>query len=285
MRNTDERKWDDRWFRQLSPESKVLYGYLGDTCDCGGFLEYDPELWAFRTGMSLDEVEKAWKPLLESGKAQRWVKDGSSMGHDRVIGGIVWVKNAVKIQLAGKELDTANRFHRGIYRKLKTHLDKFPEIQGSYMAHARVINDPSMPLPRGYGKGKGKGILEGECEGDVISVHEGSEHPVYSMLIAAGLNKTCSYVTFRQLERAHPELDWEALVQHVVMTHENDVNGVRNAYTFLAALAQKGKFPKGAGSGPAKKSPKQEKVAEIEARWAAGEITDEECQKQIAEVK
>lgn len=49
-RLTETGKWEDSWFRRLSPTMKCLWLYLVDKCDPAGVIEFDPELASFAIG-------------------------------------------------------------------------------------------------------------------------------------------------------------------------------------------------------------------------------------------
>jgi hypothetical protein len=49
-RFTETQKWDDPWFRRLSPELKHLWQWLLDHCDNAGVIEPDIELASFQIG-------------------------------------------------------------------------------------------------------------------------------------------------------------------------------------------------------------------------------------------
>ena len=67
-RFTDIHKWDKMWFRNLSPEVKLLWHYLVDKCGDAGVVEKDIIRISFETGMPQDAIERALLVLLELGK-------------------------------------------------------------------------------------------------------------------------------------------------------------------------------------------------------------------------
>lgn len=58
-RLTETTKWDDPWFRKLSPEMKCFWGYICDRCDAAGVWAVDMEQAAFSIGAKLD-AGKVW---------------------------------------------------------------------------------------------------------------------------------------------------------------------------------------------------------------------------------
>lgn len=50
-RFTETGKWDDPWFRRLSPAAKLLFQFICDRCDCAGFWEIDLDAAAFHIGI------------------------------------------------------------------------------------------------------------------------------------------------------------------------------------------------------------------------------------------
>lgn len=49
-RFTETQKWEDPWFRRLSPEMKLLWQWLLDRCDNAGIIDPDLELASFQIG-------------------------------------------------------------------------------------------------------------------------------------------------------------------------------------------------------------------------------------------
>jgi len=65
-RFTETLKWNDPWFRKLTPQNKLIWGWLVDNCDHAGVIEPDMELASFQIGMvmgidTLSELgERLW---------------------------------------------------------------------------------------------------------------------------------------------------------------------------------------------------------------------------------
>lgn len=58
-RFTDTVKWNDSWFSELKPLSKLLFLYLCDQCDIAGFLELNVKKISFDLGTGKQEVERS----------------------------------------------------------------------------------------------------------------------------------------------------------------------------------------------------------------------------------
>lgn len=54
-RFTESTKWDDPWFRQIPPASKLLFLWMVDKCDGAGIIDIDLGLAAFQIGMKITE--------------------------------------------------------------------------------------------------------------------------------------------------------------------------------------------------------------------------------------
>jgi hypothetical protein len=64
---TDSRKWDDRWFRNLAPDRKLIYLYICDLSDHAGIWEFDGDMLRLHLGVkySDDEIIKKMDDLTE----------------------------------------------------------------------------------------------------------------------------------------------------------------------------------------------------------------------------
>jgi len=106
-RFSESTKWADPWFRTLPMESKCIWLWLLDNCDCAGIIEPDMDLAAFQIG--------ATKPLASPYEAlgDRVQKYGTKL----------FIPKFIAYQY-GAELNVANTAHRGVIRRLE--LAKIP---------------------------------------------------------------------------------------------------------------------------------------------------------------
>ena len=71
-RFTRTEKWDDPWFFELSPVTKLFFVYICDKCDNAGFWDINMRLAALSIGVGDEDVEKALGELRE-----KYIKGGS----------------------------------------------------------------------------------------------------------------------------------------------------------------------------------------------------------------
>jgi hypothetical protein len=125
-RFTETAKWEDPWFRALSPTHKALWQWLLDKCDCAGVLaEVDWPLASFQIGAEVTAKDLA-------AFAERVEHHGKRL----------WVRKFVSFQY-GSDLNDRNPAHRGVLKALKS---------------ANI--DPSMPPqnPQGPAKDLQRGL-------------------------------------------------------------------------------------------------------------------------------
>jgi hypothetical protein len=151
-RDTKTEKWQDKDFRLLPPECKLMFLYLIDNCDIAGFWEIDSARAAFETGLNSDQILGAIKGLARP-----------CVAGDKYL----WVRNFIKHQ-NNLPLNNNNNCHKGIIKRLLEHKDWNPESL-ELLPKDEKINPKQgavegLNSPYGKGKGKGKG-KERECEG------------------------------------------------------------------------------------------------------------------------
>lgn len=102
-RFTETTKWRDRWFRKLSPTSKLLWWYLTDNCDNAGVIDLDLEAASFDIGERVDE-----KNVGELGDRVEAMNNGK-----------LWLRKFVPFQFG--ELSPESRVHQSILRLIASH--------------------------------------------------------------------------------------------------------------------------------------------------------------------
>lgn len=158
-RFTETEKWDDKWFRSLTPGSKLLFIFMLDKCDLAGFYEIDPDDIEFRTGLPSEKVL------------------GAIQGLDRgliINGDWVWIKNFLKHQ-KNDSLNPENNAHKHIIRLIAQKIEMFPDIPKILGANKGLFS----PI------GKGKGISKGKSVADVHFDEFWSAYPNKSGKVAA----------------------------------------------------------------------------------------------------
>jgi len=144
-RFTETNKWDDKWFRGLTPGCKLMFLFITDKCDLAGFYEIDTQDIAFRTGLEESKIL------------------GAIQGLDRgllVKGDWVWMRNFLHHQ-KNLPLNPLNNAHKHIIQCVSDKLSLFPEVPKLIGAKKGLFS------PIGNGKGNGKGKSKGKKAGKV----------------------------------------------------------------------------------------------------------------------
>lgn len=102
-RFTETLKWEDPWYRRLSPVQKCLWGYLCDKCDHAGVIDLDYEAVSFQVGAEVSEA------------------DLQALGErvEKLPCGKAWIRKFVRFQYG--ELSTACKAHLPVYAAIKKH--------------------------------------------------------------------------------------------------------------------------------------------------------------------
>jgi len=151
IRFTDPNKWESPGFMDRSMESKLLYNYLREVCDWGGFLEINLRLIPVHTGLQTEAIEKVINE-----------DEDIILSHD---GRWLFIKGFLKLQKNDK-LDT-DPFSKNVIKCFENnakHFEGIPEFEEELGA--------IQGLPRGLGKGKslskgkGQGLSNGQGQGE-----------------------------------------------------------------------------------------------------------------------
>jgi len=140
-------KWDDLWFSELQPISKLLFLFLVDKCDNAGFVEINPRLHSFIIGISKQEYLDSLQTL---DKVLVWSVSGEK----------IWLKNFIFYQ-NNLPLNRENNAHKQIINLLKQNIELFDFDFSIILPNL----GPNQDLIRDLGNGNGKGIDKGIGKG------------------------------------------------------------------------------------------------------------------------
>lgn len=107
-RFTETTKWQDPWYRRLSPRLKCLWQFLCDQCDAAGVLDFDAETASFHVGEKIEP-----KDLEAMGSRVRFSENGKLI-----------VAGFVPFQYG--KLSTDCRPHKAVFSAIEKHLSQCP---------------------------------------------------------------------------------------------------------------------------------------------------------------
>jgi hypothetical protein len=111
---SDDKKWNDKRFRNLNKNEKLLYIYLWDSCDIAGFYKLeDIDRDCFVIGLSTEEFTDALKSLVTPKEGVNKVMTRGFVLRD----GYVWISHYIKHNQKdfGKNKNPAQK---GVYKYL-----------------------------------------------------------------------------------------------------------------------------------------------------------------------
>ena len=182
-RFTDTNKWQDPWFRQLTPNTKVFWIFILDNCDNAGIWDRDDDLFKIFSGITI-EVDSH---LEELGDRVEILKDGK-----------VLIPKFIQFQQGG-DLKESKPFHRGILKILEKH-QLTQDEHGIVMAYPSHSNGIGMAYPC-----HSDGIAMASSLGNGIGNGIGKEEESEEEMRPEGW-------TDRDMEDLRPA--WEAYLQH-----------------------------------------------------------------------
>jgi hypothetical protein len=160
--NTD--KWKDAWYIKLKPLEKLLFNYLCDNCDIGGFIEVIPQNWASDIGEKEDKIKGALEGL-DRGLIYSTLFDA------------IYLRTFLRHQ-KNLPLNLNNASHRGIYKRFELYRYKF-DIEDVSNFIERGLEGATKGLSSPIGKGKGKGKGKDSTKEEVVTQNWRSDFNTY----------------------------------------------------------------------------------------------------------
>jgi len=193
--NTD--KWQDTWFSDLKPLSKLLFMYLCDQCDVAGIFQINIKVMAFEIGTDKQTIEKALK---EVDSRILYSKDEK----------FLFIKNFLKHQ-RNYPFNEKNSAHTPIIKRLDSYKELFG-FQNIEQFFNRGVDPPLTPPRGGYGISIGNSNSIGN-ERDIGGMGEKEKtwrdsFEIYleqANLVYNNLIKNQDFI--KERERYHPNID------------------------------------------------------------------------------
>ncbi len=140
-------KWNDPWFRRLTPDQKLFWMYVCDTCDNAGVWKIDFELASFQIGI---KVTEDFIKDINEGKERVIIKNDLLLIRDFVVFQIGDITSKKQTNLQKNCVVLIEKYVKtGVFNNK----DFYPELTGK------------LPVGNGYKyKGIGKGIGKGKVK-------------------------------------------------------------------------------------------------------------------------
>jgi hypothetical protein len=103
-RFTETNKWDDPWYRELTPQAKHGWNYLLDKCDAAGVISLDRKLADFQIGEAVD-----WDALIANSEGRI----------ERLSERKLWLPGFIPFQVGRLSVDC--KAHNPIFASLEKH--------------------------------------------------------------------------------------------------------------------------------------------------------------------
>jgi len=279
-RDTTTEKWDEKWFRQLSVNAKLMYFFLQENCDIAGFIKVDFEVWSVKTKMSEEVMLDSLKELGADAMTRKEV---------------IWLPNFIESQRNGK-LSVRNNCHLGIIKRLKEQKSLFPEVK----TLLRPLGDPSEGLVRPK-RGSREEVMGNVvmCKNNKKGVRDKTDTMIangeyFEALDAVGCRM--DYEEFMRLRQAFPDTDinWAEMIEDAVTFYLGDVTGkgVRSPANWIKSMCKSTKFMRKkpmTGNGLGKPSLKATEYDleknRITREWDEGKISDDEMREKMKQLE
>ena len=145
-RFTDTDRWEQKWYRSLPPDAKLVYEFVFSACDIAGFYEWDEDNVRFHTLLSTKRIQRAYEELANCFETN---------------GTYIWIPNFIIIQ-HNWPLNLKVNAHLGIIKRLNERTSFSPNV-------VRLLDGEE--LPNGY-EGLSGGLFNSVSKG-----HSNSSSP------------------------------------------------------------------------------------------------------------
>lgn len=151
-------RWQDPWFRQLSPDAKLAFSYMCDNADCVGVWAADFDLATFCI-LGRERREFDWDSILEEfGNRIRKLRDGK-----------IWLTRFVAFQYG--ELTPTCKPHLKYLKTLAEHGIEIADCYHKWNEGEPEKKDPELPLaPNGEKKRPRDLVFEALAEAQGIDI-------------------------------------------------------------------------------------------------------------------
>jgi hypothetical protein len=138
-RFTDTDRWQQKWYRSLPPDAKLVYEFVFSACDIAGFYEWDEDNVRFHTLLSPKRIQRAYQELVNCFETN---------------GTYIWIPNFIYVQ-HNWPLNPKVNAHLGIIKRL--------EERTSFSVNVDRLLDGE-GLPNGY-EGVNVGLFNSVSKG------------------------------------------------------------------------------------------------------------------------
>ena len=148
IRFTLAEKWQDKWFRTLTMEGKLLFLYMCDSCNIAGIWEIDLEQAAFSIGAPTGAIEMAYRSI--------------EKGYEKLNETHIWIWDFLNRQ-RNIPLNPKTAAHATIINQLLPYKDLSENILQLLSSEAikELTRGLQAPISISISKGKGKSVSKG----------------------------------------------------------------------------------------------------------------------------
>lgn len=182
-RFSDTEEWGQRWFLELSPESKNIWNYLKSNCDHAGIIKMDVGVIAMKIGYSKIDLKK----FLQEVNKDYDKETGDLYQRKRVLrvceGRKLWLTGYIAFQsgTGNNEVNESVAAVRGALNRLKAENLYEMAIEEGFI---RVLKgSKGVSNPQGIGTGLGTGLGKDLKEKDGDAVPNECDRPVDEVVV------------------------------------------------------------------------------------------------------